>query len=326
MSLNKNENKNETEFKFLVTGGLGFIGSHLVESLYKLYPNSEITIFDISKNKQNLSKDLLESNRVNIIHGSITDYHICLKVTKNKDYVFHQAAFVSVPNSVKNPLDCFDINVSGFINIIEASRRNGVKKLIYASTSAVYNSTGGWLGNKESHNPKPSSPYGLSKLNNEMISKMYYSLYGFQSIGLRYFNVYGDKQDPSHPYAAVIPKFITQYLDNKIPTIFGDGLQTRDFIHVSDIVRANIHGINYNDNECLVVNICTGKKTSVIRINEIICKNLGINVDVNYEDERPGDVKHSFGDINKMKNIFKFHIKTNLEDGIKKTISYYKNL
>jgi len=305
--------------KFLVTGGAGFIGSHIVERLVK--EGGDVIVLD------NLSTGKMENlinviNDIDFIEGDIRDLDLLLSITKGVDYIFHESALTSVIESVENPLRCNEINVNGTLNVVWASLKNGVKKIIYASSSAVYGDNL-ILPKKEDMKVEPISPYAISKYVGELYLKFFHDVYNLDIVSLRYFNVYGPRQDPFSPYSAVIPKFITSLLKDEPPTIYGDGNQTRDFIFVEDVVSANILALKKNNLKSKVYNIAGGRKVKIIELYKLINKILGKNIEPIYAPPRKGEIKDSFADISLARNELGFEPKFSLEEGLKKTIEWY---
>lgn len=286
----------------LVTGGCGFIGSHLVEKLVEL--GAQVTILDnLSSGKEENIATI--ADKVTLINGSITDFETCLIATKNKQIVFHLAAFVSVPASTENPQDCHEINIIGTGNMLEAARINNVKRFVFSSTCAVYGESSSECC--EDKKPNPTSPYGFSKLMGEMYCKEYAKVYEMETVWMRYFNVYGPRQDPHSTYAGVIAKF-THNMEYNLPlVIFGDGTQTRDYVHVQDIVKANLI-LGICDKEYIqgeVFNIATEKSTSVLElVNALKQQYPSYKEEILFMPARPGDVKHIAADCSKYKQLY----------------------
>jgi len=284
-----------TNKKILVTGGCGFIGSHLAEKLVAL--GAQVTIMD------NLSTGSLQNistikNKITYLHKDITNFDDCLTATHNQNIVFHEAAFISVPESLKNPTECNTINVLGTFNMLEAARHNGVKTFVFASSAAVYGNHEGVCA--ESMPCHPSSPYGFSKLIGEKYLQQYTINFGMHTIALRYFNVFGERQNPNSPYAGVVAKFTDLIKNNKPLTVLGDGTQTRDFIPVTKIVEANINLATLPEEQTNghTFNIATGKSVSLLQlINQLKNQYPDYNQPISFAPPRPGDVKHSAADI-----------------------------
>lgn len=308
---------------YLVTGGAGFIGSHVVEFLLKSRHN--VTIFDnFSTGSLNNLSGFCGSKKLNIIKGDISNYNLLRKVMKNKNYVIHLAALVSVPESIMNPVKYNKINVTGTLKTLLAARKNNIKKFIFASSSAVYGEIGKLVVN-ESYNVQPISPYGLTKLIGEYYCKLFNEIYYLPTVSLRFFNVYGPRQSLSSHYASVIPKFASLMLQGKRPPIYGDGNQERDFVYVKDIVEAIKLSLNSNNANGEVFNVASGGSYTVNNIAKILNSILKTNIEPCYKKPRPGDVYYTKASISKIgKKIF-YKPATSFIKGIRKTLNYYKN-
>ena len=301
----------------VITGGAGIIGSNLVRKLS--YENNVTVIDNLSTGHLKNLQDLIDSDKIKFIGGDITDLDLLDKIFREIDYVFHEAAIPSVPRSVTDPIGSNFANVNGTLNVLVAAKDNNVEKVVYASSSSVYGDTP-TLPKKEDMNPCPMSPYAVSKLTGEYYCQVFTEVYNLPTVQLRYFNVYGPKQDPSSEYAAVIPKFITSTLEDKPPRIFGDGKQTRDFTFVDDVVNANI--LSAESKTCGVSNIASGKRISIDELAESIIEICGKNLSPVHEDPRPGDIKHSLADISKAKERINYEPNFNLMEGLKETIKW----
>ncbi len=310
--------------KIVITGGAGFIGSNLAEELSKEKDNEIITVDDLStgriENIQTLGK--FDQN-IKFVKGSVIDLDLLKGIFKDVDYVFHQAAIPSVPRSVKDPIASNKANVNGTLNVLVAAKDRGVKKVIYASSSSIYGDTPK-LPKREDMMPNPLSPYAVTKLLGEYYCEVFTEVYGLKTVSLRYFNVYGPKQDPYSDYAAVIPRFINRVLENKPPVIYGDGEQTRDFTFVKDVVKANILAAKSNANG--VYNIACGNRISINELADMIMKIMGKNLTLIYDAPREGDVRHSLGDISKAKKSLGYEPRYNLEEGLRGTIEWFSRL
>lgn len=321
-------NKSLSNFKFLVTGGAGFIGSNLVEYLVK-YNAKKIVIFDnFSTGKRKNIEPFLSNPSVELIEGDIRDLETCKKSVKNIDYVFHQAALGSVPRSIENPILTNSVNISGFLNMLVATQHeNQVKRFIYAASSSTYGDHKR-LPKIESQIGNPLSPYAVTKYVNELYTDVFHRIYNLETIGLRYFNVFGPKQDPEGPYAAVIPKFINQFLNGNDITINGDGKHSRDFTFVENVVQANIKAAFTTSKNAInqVYNVACGENINLNQLVEILKKcftNLNkttTNTKVIYGPERQGDVKHSLASIEKAKKKLNYKPIIPFREGIKKTV------
>jgi UDP-glucose 4-epimerase len=305
--------------KALVTGGAGFIGSHLAEELAK---DNEVIILDnLSTGRMENIKDLVKKGNVKFVKGSMTDITLLQDIIKDVDYVFHQGAIPSVPRSIKDPSASNDANINGTLNVLMASKEAGVKKVVYASSSSVYGDTPE-MPKREDMKPNPLSPYAVTKIAGEYYCKVFQEVYGLKTVSLRYFNVFGQRQDPTSEYAAVIPKFITSILDNKSPTIYGDGEQSRDFTFVKHVVEANI--LAAESDATGVFNIACGRRITINKLVDMINEILGKDVKPVYAASRAGDVKHSLADISRAKS-FGYEPKSNFKDGLKETIRWFND-
>ncbi len=304
--------------KTVVTGGAGFIGSHLTEELagrgYQV-----IVIDDLSTGKLKNIADLLGKDNVEFVQGSIADFSLLQRLFQGVHYVFHQAALPSVPRSVENPLAAHEANITGTLNVLLAARNNGVKKVIYASSSSVYGDTP-TLPKREDMLPSPQSPYAATKLGGEYYCSVFHQVYAVPTACLRYFNVYGPKQDPGSQYAAVMPRFIKRVSQGKPPIIFGDGEQSRDFTFVTDVVEANI--LAAENNATGIFNIGKGESITINQLAELTIKLIGNSVEPIYQEPRPGDVRHSLADISKAR-AFGYNPNYGLEEGLRKTIGSF---
>jgi len=303
--------------KVIVTGGSGFIGSNLIEELLR---NHEVTaIDDLSTGRIENLDDIID--RVNFIHGSINDIALLMEAFEGADCIFHQAAIPSVQRSVDNPLASNEANVDGTLRVLVAARDCGVRKVVYASSSSVYGDTP-TLPKREDMKPNPRSPYAISKLAGEYYCRVFSEVYGLRTACLRYFNVYGPRQDPSSEYAAVIPKFMTRVLANEPPVIYGDGEQTRDFTFVKDVVRANILAME-SDAEG-IFNIACGQRISLNNLVARILRISGVRLVPLYESPRQGDVRHSLADISSAEARLGFKPQYDLDQGIKQTLRWFE--
>jgi UDP-glucose 4-epimerase len=311
----------QTIRKVIVTGGAGFIGSHITEELLRL--GCKVLVIDnLSTGKIENIKDILKNPNFQFIQGSITDVSLLNKLFSGSDYVFHQAAIPNVIRSIEDPVATHEANVTGTLNVLTAARDNSIKKVIFASSSAIFGDTS-ILSQKEDMLPNPQSPYAVSKLASEYYCQVFNLVYKLPTVCLRYFNVYGPRQDPNSQYSAVIPKFIQRILTGKSPIIFGDGEQTRDFVFVRDVVSANLLAVE-NDSTG-IFNIGSGQKVSINQLVRWILKLLNIdNIETVYEKERSGEIKHSLADISKAKTLA-YQPKFSLEAGLKETIEKFKN-
>lgn len=309
--------------KFLVTGSAGFIGSNLVEAILKLgYKVRGLDNFSTGK-KENVD-EFINDPDYEFIEGDIRDLDICMKVTEGVDYILHQAAWGSVPRSIEMPLYYEEVNIKGTLNMLEAARQNKVKKFVYASSSSVYGDEPN-LPKKEGREGNLLSPYALTKRVNEEYAKLYTKLYGLDTYGLRYFNVFGRRQDPNGAYAAVIPKFIKQLLNNEQPTINGDGKQSRDFTYIENVIEANLKACKAPKEAAgQVFNIAYGGREYLIDMYNQLLKVLGKDIKPIFGSERKGDIKHSNADISNAKQLLGYSPDWNFDRGIKAAIMWYR--
>lgn len=321
MSTEINFPKNST---FLVTGGAGFIGSNLCEKLVNDGYNVRC-LDNLSNGFYSNIENLTKNKNFDFIEGDITDYDLCEKVTKGVDYVLHQAAWGSVPRSIKIPRFYEEVNIKGTLNMMEASKNNNIKKFVYASSSSVYGDSE-ILPKKEGQEGDVLSPYALTKLVNEQIGKLYFSLYGLETVGLRYFNVFGRRQNPNGDYAAVIPKFTSMLLKNEAPKINGDGEQSRDFTYIENVIQANLKAaLSSSDSAGKAFNIACGDQITLNKLYEVISKELGVDeIKPIYQEPRAGDIRHSNADINNAQNMLDYQPEYSFSEGIKEAIEWYK--
>jgi UDP-N-acetylglucosamine 4-epimerase len=311
------------ESKFLITGAAGFIGSNLVEAIINLgYQVRGLDNFSTGK-RENV--DLFKENsNFEFIEGDIRNLDTCMKACEGIDYVLNQAAWGSVPRSIEMPLLYEEINIRGTLNMMEAARQNGVKKFVYASSSSVYGDEPN-LPKKEGIEGNLLSPYALTKKVDEEYGKLYTRLYGLDTYGLRYFNVFGRRQDPNGVYAAVIPKFIKQLLNDERPTIDGDGKQSRDFTYIENVIEANLKACKSSHEVAgHAFNIAYGGREYLINIYYDLCKALDKDIKPVFGSDRPGDIKHSNADISRAKELLDYNPSYSFEDGIKLAINWYK--
>lgn len=312
--------------RILITGGAGFIGANLVESLLQ---NSEVKLVRVLDNLATGSLKNIESFQGNpkfeFVEGDIRNLQTCSDVCKGVDVISHQAALGSVPRSVKDPLTSNEVNVTGTLNIFTAAKDAGIKRVVYAASSSTYGDHPG-LPKKEELIGNPLSPYAVTKYVNELYAKVYANLYGLELIGLRYFNIFGPRQNPAGPYAAVIPLFIKAVLDNEPPTINGDGEHSRDFTYVANAVHANEQALFTQNKEAVnqVFNIACGEQTSLNGLFTELKSIAGSDLVPIYGPERIGDVKHSLADISKAKTLLGYNPSVTIKQGLKPTFEWYR--
>lgn len=317
-----------TQQKFLVTGGAGFIGSHLVEQLLK--DGHDVRVLDNfatgkRANLGELGEGVFRPGRdFQVIEGDIRDFGKLLSVTTGVEGIFHQAALGSVPRSVADPLTTQDVNANGTLNVFWAAHKNNVKRVVFASSSSVYGSSE-ILPKKEGHEGVPLSPYALTKKTNEEHSRLFKTLYDFNTVGLRYFNVYGPRQDPASEYAAVIPRFVTRLLSGMSPIVYGTGLQSRDFTFVKDVVRANLLAMEAPSDACgASYNVGKGDQVNLLELLDNLNKLLGLDIKPSFEPARKGDVMHSSADVTLANEKLGFKAERDLESGLRDSIEYYR--
>jgi len=306
--------------KIVVTGGAGFIGSHIVE--YWSNQNAEVHVIDSLRS--GFEKNIANFSNVIFHKGSITDKDLVNSVLENTDYVFHLAALISVPESLEQPIECLDINVKGLINVLEAAKNNNVKKVVHSSSAAIYGDDPR-LPKDISMKPKPQTPYGITKLDGEYYLQMYYEQYGLPTTSLRYFNVFGPRQDPKSQYAAAIPIFVYKALKNEPITIYGDGEQTRDFVFVKDVVTANVLAAT-TENVIGVFNVANEKAITINNLAKLIIKTTNSKSEIVYQPTRPGDIKHSLASIKETRDTLRFNPSHDLTSSLETTIKYFENL
>lgn len=313
----------EKDAVFLVTGGAGFIGSNLCEALLdKGY--TVRCLDDLSNGKQSNVELFISNPNYTFIKGDIRVLDTCVKACEGVDYVLHQAAWGSVPRSIKMPLLYEEINIKGTLNMMEAARQNGVKKFVYASSSSVYGDEPN-LPKQEGREGNLLSPYALTKMVDEEYAKQYTKLYGLDTYGLRYFNVFGRRQDPNGAYAAVIPKFLKQLLNNEHPTINGDGKQSRDFTYIENVIEANLKAcMATHEVAGEAFNIAYGGREYLVDVYNALCKALGKDIKPVFGPDRPGDIKHSNADISKAKEMIGYDPSWSFKRGIQAAITWYR--
>jgi len=308
---------------FLVTGGAGFIGSNLCEAILDM-GYAVRCLDDFSTGKRENLATFQDNPRLTILEGDIRNLGTCREACTGVDYVLHQAAWGSVPRSIEMPLLYEDINSKGTLNMMEAARQAGIKKFVYASSSAVYGDDPA-LPKMEGREGRLLSPYALTKRVNEEYGRLYYELYGLETYGLRYFNVFGRRQDPNGPYAAVIPKFLTQLLRGDKPTIHGDGRQSRDFTYVDNVVEANLKACQASSEAAgQSYNIANGAQEFLLDVYYELCRALQKAIEPEFAPDRPGDIKHSNADITKAREWLHYEPDYDFASGLKLAIDWYR--
>ncbi|WP_312321540.1 SDR family oxidoreductase [Soonwooa sp.] len=318
------ENKN-----ILVTGGAGFIGSNLCEVL--LENNVNVTCLDnFSTGRRENLEAIKNHPNFTLIEGDIRDLETCKKACENKDFVLHQAALGSVPRSINDPITSNDVNVGGFLNMLVAARDAGVKRMVYAASSSTYGDSEA-LPKVEDRIGKPLSPYAITKYVNELYADVFKKTYDFDTIGLRYFNVFGRKQNPGGAYAAVIPKFVMQFMNHESPTINGGGEYSRDFTYIDNVIQMNLLAITSDNKDAYnqVYNTAFGERTTLNDLVKYLKEYLSefdskiADVDIIYGDYRKGDVPHSLASIDKAKKLLNYQPQFSMKDGLKEAVKWY---
>ncbi|MEE9431836.1 MAG: NAD-dependent epimerase/dehydratase family protein [Melioribacteraceae bacterium] len=306
--------------KVVVTGGAGFIGSHIVEH----WSEKGASVHVIDSLRSGYEKNITSFNNVVFHNGSITDKELTIRVLEDTDYVFNLAALVSVPESLEKTDECIDINVKGLLNVLDAAKEHGIKKVVHSSSAAVYGDDPR-LPKDITMRPKPQTPYSITKLDGEYYLQMYFEQYGVPTTSLRYFNVFGPRQDPKSQYAAAIPIFVFKALKNETITIYGDGEQTRDFVYVKDVVGANVLAAEAKG-VTGVFNVANENAITIKELAELIIKTTNSKSKIVYEDERAGDIKHSLASIKETRETLMFKPSFDLTSSLETTIRFFQNL
>ena len=306
--------------RFLVTGGAGFIGSNI--AAYLVEKGDQVRILDnFSSGRWDNIEGLPDS--VEVIDGDIRDYWTVARAVEGVDYVLHQAALPSVPRSVKNPLTSNAVNIDGTLNVLEAAKNAGVKKLVYASSSSVYGESEE-LPKHEEMPPSPLSPYAVTKITCEYYCRVYWELYRFPTVSLRYFNIFGPHQDPASEYAAVVPRFITALLEGRPPTVYGDGEQSRDFTYIDNCVQANILAATNDRIVGAHFNVACGGQFTLNELLDKLRTIIGVQIKAKYDPPRQGDIRHSFATIDKLAK-FGYQPAVGFEEGLRKTVEFFRS-
>ena len=312
--------------RILVTGGAGFIGSNLVEALLKDERVSHVRVLDnlATGSMQNIN-EFLHHPKLEFIEGDIRSYQSCIEACSDFNLISHQAALGSVPRSIKDPLSSNDVNITGTLNIFNAARETKIKRIVFAGSSSTYGDHPG-LPKKEDLIGKPISPYAVTKYVNELYATVFSNLYGLEIIGLRYFNIFGPKQNPEGQYAAVIPLFIKAILNNQPPIINGDGSHSRDFTYVDNAVQANILSLFIENKNAVnqIYNIACGNQVTLLQLFDMLANFAGSKLRPEHGPERKGDVKYSMADISKAKQLLQYDPLISAEQGLQKTFNWFK--
>jgi UDP-glucose 4-epimerase len=307
---------------YLVTGGAGFIGSHIAEALVRR--GDRVRVLDnLSAGKRENLAGFAE--HVAFVEGDVRDAALLSQLVQGVEGVFHQAALASVPLSVERPGDTHEVCATGTLRVLEAARRGGVRRVVYAASSSVYGDQP-YAALRETDVPSPLSPYAAAKLAGELYCLAFYRTYGLETVGLRYFNVFGPRQDPDSPYSAVIPLFITALLQGRHPVIYGDGRQTRDFAFVGNIVQGNLLAMDAPDAVGRIVNLANGRSTDLLTLLSVLQRLLQTKIEPRHEPPRTGDIRDSLADISAARRLLGYEPVVGLEEGLRRSIDYYRSV
>jgi len=306
--------------RYLVTGGAGFIGSNTVDELVRR-GHSVVVLDDLSSGKEDNLAEF--RNKITFIKGSITDIEVVRKAMHEAEYVLHLAARTSVPRSVKDPIETNKINIDGTLNVLVAAKELKVKRVVFAASSSAYGETP-TLPKVETMQPQPISPYGVTKYVGELYGQTFGRCYGLENVALRYFNIFGPRQDPSSPYSGVLAKFCTAFLEDSQPVVFGDGEQTRDFTYVDNAVLANLLACEAANVTGKVFNVGVGGRVSLNEVLRALAKITGKTLEAKYEPARDGDIRDSQADISQARNFLGYEPQVAFEDGLARTFEWYR--
>lgn len=316
-----------SKHKVLLTGGAGFIGSNIASHLVDNPDIDKIVVLDnLSTGFEKNIRGLLRHPKFSFYNGDIRDFKTCLEASKGVNVICHQAALGSVPRSIKDPLTTNEVNINGTLNVFYCAKENDVAKIVFASSSSVYGDNAD-LPKKEDKIGNPLSPYAVTKQVGELYSKVFNKTYNLNFIGLRYFNVFGPNQDPDGPYAAVVPLFIMNALNNVSSVINGDGLQSRDFTYVANVVHANINAVFSNEINAWnrIYNIACGRRANLVELYDLIQQVAGKNIKPMFGPQRYGDISHSLADITNAQTNLLYNPKISLQEGLKLTFDWFRN-
>ena len=327
--INESQKEKISSSKILVTGGAGFIGSNLCEHLIDLGAKVKCLDNFSTGHLKNLDR-IINNEDFELIEGDIRDLETCKKACEGMDYIFHEAALGSVPRSLNDPITSNDVNISGFLNMLVAAKDSEVKRFVYAASSSTYGDSEN-LPKVEDKIGKPLSPYAITKYVNELYADIFQKAYGLDTIGLRYFNVFGRKQDPNGAYAAVIPKFVMQFMKHESPVINGDGTYSRDFTYIDNVIQMNLLAITSNNSEAVneVYNTAVGDRTNLLELTQLLKKHLSeydseiVNVEIKHGPNRPGDIPHSLASVKKAKTLLDYNPSHKIDDGLKEAVGWY---
>lgn len=308
--------------RYLVTGGAGFIGSNLVEEL--LRRGETVRVLDNFSTGQRRNLRLIQ-DQIEVIEGDIRSYHIVQEAVEDVDYVLHQAALPSVPRSVRDPITSNEVNIQGTLNVLQAARKAGVRRLVYASSSSVYGDSPE-LPKHEAMCTNPLSPYAIAKLAGEQYCRAFWNLYQFETVALRYFNVFGPRQDPNSQYSAVIPKFIRALLGEDQITIHGDGVQSRDFTYIDNVVQANLKACLAKDAAGKAFNVAVGERHTILELLKQLTAISGRDPKLTFVDSRPGDIPHSLAEIGHAGQFLGYEPLVNFNEGLRRTFEWYYDM
>jgi nucleoside-diphosphate-sugar epimerase len=306
--------------RYLVTGGAGFIGSNTVDELVRR-GHSVVVLDDLSSGKEDNLAEI--RNKITFIKGSITDIEVVRKAMHEAEYVLHLGARTSVPRSVKDPIDTNKINIEGTLNVLVAAKELKVKRVVFAASSSAYGETP-TLPKVETMQPQPISPYGVTKYVGELYGQTFGRCYGLENVSLRYFNIFGPRQDPSSPYSGVLAKFCTAFLEDTQPLVFGDGEQTRDFTYVENAVQANLLACAAPNASGKVFNVGVGERISLNEVLRELGKITGKRLEAKYEPPRDGDIRDSQADISQARECLDYHPRVSFEEGLARTFEWYR--